>query len=144
VSTHAELVLESTLRPALRAPFGSTSGAVGPTADPAEPWPDPAEAYQVLWHAEADDVAASLPGLWALPRVAAGNTGGCVDLVVDVDVLGRIVSVDLEAVPLSEVLLALGDPDGAMAAEQAVGQQAEVAGPAVADLLERLWVLAAG
>jgi len=144
VSTQARLLLEWTLRPALRAPFDSTGAATGPTADPADPWPDPDAAYQVLWRAGSDEVEASLPGLWALPQVAAADAGGCVDLVVDVDVLGRLVSVDLEAMPLAEVLLALGDRDGAAAADQVIGQPAEVAGPALADLLERLWVLAAG
>ena len=121
------------------APAGRAGGA---EPDPVAAWPEPDGPVRLVWTAEPARVASTLPGLWAHvgPRVPAERGA---DLVVDLDAVGRLVAADLGTVPVAELLAALGDRDGAAAAEQAVGQRAEVAVPALADLLVRLWAAGA-
>ncbi len=101
------------------------------------PWPEPERSLQLLWCAAPPEVSGLLPGLWRLVQDQV-PPGGCVDLTVDLDVLGRLVASDVEAVPLAELLTRSGDPEAAAAAAELLGLPAEVAVPALADLLERL------
>lgn|GEM_PF-2464604 len=102
------------------------------------PWPAPDEAVQLLWCASTGSVSTTLPGLWHQLRPQAPDDGGCVDVTVDLDVLGRLVAADVEALPLADVLLGLGEVEAAAAAAELPGLSAEVAVPALADLLERM------
>ena len=102
------------------------------------PWPEPERSVQLLWCASSSDVSGELPGLWCQVRGQVPDTGGCVDVTVDLDVLGRLVAADVEAVPLGDLLLGVGENEAASAAAELPGLSAEVAIPALADLLERL------
>ena len=102
------------------------------------PWPAPDEAVQLVWCATTESVSTMLPGLGRQLRAPLPHEGGCVDVTVDLDVLGRLVAADVEAVPLADVLRGLGEVEAAAAAAELPGLPAEVAVPALADLLERL------
>ncbi len=102
------------------------------------PWPQPEQAVQLLWCADPPDVARALPGLWRQVSHHVPEGGGCVDLTVDVDVLGRLVAADIESEPLAGLLAGVGQAAAAAAADELPGLPAEVAVPALADLLERL------
>lgn len=102
------------------------------------PWPEPERSVQLLWCADPSELAAALPGLWCQVRGQVPDRGGCVDVTVDLDVLGRLVAADIEAVPLADLLSGVGEKEAAAAAAELPGLSAEVAIPALADLLERL------
>ena len=136
-------LISSALDPILcAASFGRGDGmpATGDALDPApSPWPEPDEAVQVLWCAPFAQVRQELPGLWHQVRQHAPDDDlGCVDVTVDVDVLGRLVAADIESEPLADLLRGVGDVEAAAAAAELPGLPAEVAVPALADLFERL------
>jgi hypothetical protein len=146
------LLAEAVLDPVLRAGvFARGDGRDAPAdaapddvVDPAtSPWPAPTRSVQLLWCASFADVREQLPGLYRqVRRHEPEGGGGCADLVVDLDVLGRLVAADVEAEPLAELLQGVGEPEAAAAAAELPGLAAEVAVPALADLLERLLLAA--
>jgi hypothetical protein len=107
------------------------------------PWPEPDRSVQLIWCAPSTTVSERLPGLWQQVQQHDPERAGCIDVVVDLDVLGRLVAADIEAVPLSELLAGVGETEAAAAAAELPGLAAEVAVPALADLLERLLAAAA-
>ncbi len=102
------------------------------------PWPEPDRSVQLIWCAASTAVSDILPGLWKQVQQHDPERAGCIDVVVDLDVLGRLVAADIEAVPLSELLRGVGEMEAAAAAAELPGLPAEVAVPALADLLEQL------
>ena len=128
----------------MRGPPLTQESRTDPTTSP---WPEPESSLQLIWCAGFSEVHDELPGLWRQVRHHAPDDGaghaGCVDVVVDIDALGRLVAADVESVPLADLLLGLGDVEAAAAAAELAGLRAEVAVPALADLLERLLVAAA-
>lgn len=142
------LLAEAVLAPVLRGgPFARSGGPDAPDRDEPDPatspWPEPSASVQLLWCASFDELATELPGLWRQVRHhRPPGGGGCADLVIDLDVLGRLVAADVEATPLAELLVGVGEPEAGAAAAELPGLAAEVAVPALADLLERLLVAA--
>lgn len=123
-------------------PPGAVAQADVLASEMSAPWPEPEHSVQLLWCAPAAEVSETLPGLWRQVGHQVPETGGCVDVTVDVDVLGRLVAADIEAVPLADLLVAVDEPEAAAAAAELPGLSAEVAIPALGDLLERLLVAA--
>jgi hypothetical protein len=93
---------------------------------------------QGIWCGPHEEVITTYPHL-AVSAVT-GNENGCFDVVVDIDVDGRLFSVLLELVPLARAFEDMDRPDDAARAAALVGRPAEDAVPELAELLARVFV----
>jgi len=126
VDTRVRLVarhLDPVLRPA---GFGRAQGGARPDGP-----------TQVLYCAGHDDLVTRFP---ALPHAADhDNTGGCIDLTIDIDRNGTLSETALEHESLEETLTHVGHRDHAAAVERVVGQPIEAALPVLAESLALLF-----